>query len=132
MRAFGSIWNVSAISPVSRIGGGHRDHLRESKPRLAQPVAQSLLGRGDEPLRIQVALPHDDELAQDLLRHHEAARELDRAHLPGRALVHIQRDEEIVLLGRQRDLRGGELEIGIAAIHVIGAELLHVALEHLA
>ena len=129
VRAFGSIWNVSAISFVCRVDVRHGRDFGEREAVVAEPVAQRLFRGRDQPLRIHLARLDAHVLAQDVLRHHEAARELHRAHVQVVALVHVDRDEQVVLLGRQRDLRRGDLEIRIAAVHVIGADLLEVALQ---
>ena len=36
----------------------------------------------------------------------------------------VDGDEHVVLLGRDRDLRRVDLEVGVAAVHVVGAQLL--------
>ena len=46
--------------------------------------------------------------------------------------VDVDRDEDVVLLGRDRHLGRFDLEVRVAAVHVVRAELLEIALQRLA
>ena len=66
-------------------------------------------------------------LSQLLLGNHHGARELDLRHLEHVALVDVDGDVHVVFFGRDRHLRRLDLEIGVAAVHVVGAQLLQIA-----
>ena len=61
------------------------------------------------------------------LGNHHRARELDVGDLEHVARVHVDGDEHVIFFGRDRDLRRLDLKIGVAAVHVIGAQLLQIA-----
>jgi hypothetical protein len=107
----------------------HRGHVGEGISRLAQAIAQRLFAGGDELLRICFARPDVHEPPQGLLGHGEFSGQLHRAGLPGGTLEDIDGDEQVLLVRRQRNLRGGDLELRVAAIHVVGPDLLEVAFE---
>ena len=72
---------------------------------------------------------HGDEALQVGLRHHEVAGDLDLGDAVDLAFLHVERDEDVVLLGRDRDLRGLDVHVRVAAIEVVRAQLLDVARE---
>ena len=102
----GSTKNVSETSCVCSFGRRDRVHLRERVAIRAEPVLDQLLGGGDE-LAIE-RLPGREQQIPAQLRfgHDERAGELHVADLVDLAFIHVDRDEDVVLLGRDRHLRG--------------------------
>ncbi len=75
---------------------------------------------------------HQQQFLELRLRHDERACQLHFGHLEHLAFFEVHGDEDVVLLGSDGHLGGIDLEVGVAAIHVVVAQLLEVALQGLA
>ena len=109
------------------VRGGHRIDLGECIAVGAEPVAHQLLRAGDGLARKDVARVDQQQFLQLLLGHHHRPRELDVRHLENVAFVDVHGDVHVVFFRSDGDLRRLDLEIGVAAVHVVGAQLLQVA-----
>ena len=109
------------------VGRRHRIDLGECVAVRAQPVAHQFLRVGDRLAREDVARVDLQQLAQLRLRHHHRAGELDLRHPEYVALADVDGDVHVVLLRRDGHLGGLDLEIGIAAVHIVGTQLLQIA-----
>ena len=110
----------------------HGVDLREGVTVLAEAQRHQLGGRRDHAARIDVAAAHLHEAHEVLLRHDEVAGDLDLRHAVDGALVHVERDVDVLLVGRYRHLGGHHVEVRVAAVEVERAQLLDVARELLA
>ena len=119
--------NVSDDGLLVVVRRGHRIDLGECIAVGAQPIAHQFLRTGDGLAREDVAGLDQQQLAQLLLRDHHRAGELDRPNLEYIALVDVDGDVHVVFFGRDGHLRRLDLEIRVAAIHVVGAQFLQVA-----
>jgi len=72
------------------------------------------------------------QFLQLLLGHHHRAGELDVRYLENIALADVHGDVHVVFFRRDGDLRRLDLEIGVAAVHVVGAQFLQIALQRFA
>ena len=79
-----------------------------------------------------VALVDVDQLAQGVFRQDQRAEQLDVGDLVDLAFLHAGVDVHRALVRRDRHLGGVDAEVGIAAVHVVGLQLLQVAGELLA
>jgi hypothetical protein len=59
----------------------------------------------------------------------EIAFEADRGHRVGLTLGDVDRDRDVLLVGRDRDLRRIDVELEVAAVQVVGAQRLEVGVE---
>ena len=107
----------------------HRIDLREGVPVLAEAQLHELGGRGDHLARKHVALAHGDQRLQLLFGHDQVARDLHVGDAVDLAFLHVERDEDVVLLRRDRDLRRFDVHVRVAAIQVVRTQLLDVARE---
>ncbi len=57
------------------------------------------------------------------------ALELHAGHGVGLAFVDVDRDRDVLLVGRDRDLRRLDVELEVAAVQVVGAQRLEVGVE---
>src|ERR1700722_1754247 len=114
------------------VRGGHRIDLGECIAVGAEPVAHQLLRTGDDLAREDVARVDLQQFPQLLFGHHHRPRELDLRHLENVAFVDVHGDVHVVFFRSDGDLRRLDLEIGVAPVHVVGAQLLEVAGQGLA
>jgi hypothetical protein len=114
------------------IGGRHRIDLREGITVEAEAVLDQFLGRRDVLLGVGVTGLYQQVVLQLRLGDHEGTGELDVAELEDLAFVDVDGDEDVVLLGSDRHLRRLDLEVRVAAVHVVGAQFLEIALQRLA
>ena len=110
----------------------HRIDLGERVAVRAQAVLDELLGGGDQLVIEGLAGLHQQQLLQLRLRHDERAGELHLGDLEDIAFLEVHGDEDVVLLRRDGHLSGLDLEVRVAAVHVVVAQLLQVALQGLA
>ena len=108
---------------------GHRIDLGEGVAVGAQPVAHQFLRTGDGLSRKRISRVDQQQSSQLRLRHDHGAGQLDLRYLENIALVDVHRDEHVVFFGRDGDLRRFDLEIRVAAIHVVGTQFFQVALQ---
>ena len=93
----------------------------------AQPVLDQLLRGRDHLLVVDLALLHQHQLLQVLQRHDGLAGDAGVGDLVDLAFLHADRDEHVVLLGRDGHLRGLDVHVRVATVLVPGLELLEVA-----
>ncbi len=134
--------NIHAIAWVDEEGERHfvgrvvgrRDRLDfgERITVAPQAVLDELLGGGDELAIEDLAGLHEEQAFELFLRDHERAGQFDFADIEDITFLHVDGDEDIFLLGGDRDLRGLDVEVRITPIHVEVADLLQVALQGLA
>ncbi|MCY1529912.1 hypothetical protein D9M68_650840 [compost metagenome] len=101
----------------------------ERVTQLAQVVGDGLggvvgLGRREGLVRLDLQ-QRVDFLGQG----QQVARQLHAAHLVGLALVHGDRDADVLAVRRNRDLRRLDREFEVALVQVEGAQALQIALE---
>ena len=132
----GAVARVHEERQVDRLGLlvrlRHRVDLGERVAVRAEAEGHQLLGLGDQLARVGLAGRDHQQALQLGLRDLHRAGELHLADLVDLALVHVHRDEHVVHLGRDRDLGRLDGEVGVAAVLVVGRQLLDVALQRLA
>ena len=114
------------------VAGRHRVNLGERVTFEPEAILDQLLRVGDLLLREGLARLHEQIVLQLCFGHDEGAGELHRAHFEDLALGDVDRDEDVVLLGSDRDLRRVDLEVRVTAVHVVRAQFFEIALQRLA
>ena len=115
-----------------RVDLGHGVDPGEGEALLAQPVGHQLRGLGEQAAGERLPGLGEDEPAQLVLGQHEVAGQLDVRDDVGLALVHVDRDEDVLAVRRDGHLGRVHLEGRVAPVHVERLELLQVAKQGLA
>ncbi len=104
-----------------------RIDVRERETFLGQALADALGGFGHLAARERSIDVHIDQLFQFLARDHELPGELGPSHGVALTFIHIEGDEQILAIGRQRHLRRIDIELQKAPIQIVRAQLLQVS-----
>ena len=132
----GAVARVHEEGQVDRLVLGillrHRVDLGEGVAVRAEAQRHQFLRLGDEPPRVGLAGLDQQQAPELFLGHHHLAGDLDLAHGVDVPFVHVDRDEDVVLLRGDGHLRGLDVHVGVAAVLVVGTQLLQVALQRLA
>ena len=130
------------IHPAQRLGRQYQGHLtidtvdlgagidpRKGIAESAEAVGEGLGGGGHRGRAVGLARPHADQLLEFVFFAQVVARQPNRRHGVELALLDGQGEADVLLVGRDRDLRGLDVELQVAAVQVVGADGIEVGIE---
>ena len=134
--------DAAHVDAALRLGEEAHDHLaggavdlgplldpREGVAVEPEQVGDALGGLGHGLAAVGRARPHQHARAELVVLAEVVAFQAHGGDGVGLALTHRDRDRDLLLVGRDRDLRRLDRELEIAAVHVEGAQCLQVGIE---
>ncbi len=120
---------VSATWPVARSIAGTRVDPGERIAEHAEAFAEGPGGVGHGLGAIGLARPDRHQRLEVFFLAQVLALQLDGGHGVGLALADVDGDRDVLLVGRDRDLGGLDVELEVPAVEVIGTQCLEVGIE---